>query len=161
VPHFSIAPAYVSNVRVAGVSCSRARVLLGQTTLSRVRRGRETWLFGGFSWWFASEDESSATIVGHGDVSGFRLIDTAGSEIAIVTYAVLRVSMGDNVHVPDWGGPSRCSMLGSDLAQRLTRASHSIAKGFMPLLEPVRLAPQSVGFLAKPRHSCGRNRDLL
>ncbi len=31
----------------------------------------------------------------------FRLIDTAGSEIGIVTYAVPNLSEGDTVHLPD------------------------------------------------------------
>jgi hypothetical protein len=34
----------------------------------------------------------------------FRLIDTAGSELAIVSYAVPKVSVGDTVHLP--GGRS-------------------------------------------------------
>jgi hypothetical protein len=39
-------------------------------------------------------------------VSGFRfrLIDTAGSELAIVSYGVPNVSEGDTVHLPDGRG---------------------------------------------------------
>jgi hypothetical protein len=39
-------------------------------------------------------------------VSGFRfrLLDTAGSEIGIVTYAVPDVTEGDTVHLPDGRG---------------------------------------------------------
>jgi hypothetical protein len=68
---FSIGPAGFSNILVAGVTCPVAKRLLDRTTLSRVRRNRTVWTYGGFRWWFIPVDEVSAKIVG---TSGVKLV---------------------------------------------------------------------------------------
>jgi hypothetical protein len=47
----------------------------------------------------------------------FRLVDTAGGEIGIVTYAVPNVTLGDTVHLPDGRGVTVLDVYDDDHGQ--------------------------------------------
>lgn len=59
------------HIRVAGVSCRVAKRLLDRATLSKNRRGRRVWPFGGYQWKLVDKSELSSLITGR---RGGRLI---------------------------------------------------------------------------------------
>jgi hypothetical protein len=63
-PRFNAGPASFQEVRAAGVSCDRARLLLDRTTLAGVRRGRRSWAYATWDWTLAPRSETSALIRG-------------------------------------------------------------------------------------------------
>lgn len=63
-PSFSIGPDSFSSIRVSNVTCSRARRLLDQTTLSRVRQGRTDWSYARWRWSWRASTPSSALVRG-------------------------------------------------------------------------------------------------
>lgn len=65
---FTVGTAVYTNIRVVGVTCPLAARLLNHTMLSKIRRGRTWWTYGGFRWWFLPTD---GTIIG---TSGTKLI---------------------------------------------------------------------------------------
>lgn len=75
-PPFTIGPASFSEIRVAGIDCFEARQLLDQTMLAKVRKNRNAWTYGGWSWTFELQDETSGSIVG---ADGFRRIEAVFS----------------------------------------------------------------------------------
>jgi hypothetical protein len=66
--------AVYTDILVVGATCPLAARLLNQTMLSKIRRARTAWTYGGFRWWFLPTDPLSGMIIG---TSGTKLI-TAG-----------------------------------------------------------------------------------
>lgn len=70
--------AYFSQVGVRAVGCVKARRLLANTTLARVRRDRERWSYGGLTWTLAKRGEATASIIGR---RGSKLVRATWSTI--------------------------------------------------------------------------------
>jgi hypothetical protein len=71
---FTVGTAVYTDIRVVGVMCPLVTRLLNQSMLSKIRRGRMSWTYGGFRWWFLPTDPLGGMVIG---TSGTKLI-TAG-----------------------------------------------------------------------------------
>ena len=63
-PSFQVGVDSFSAIQSSGATCAEARRLLDQTTLTKNRRARSSWTYGGWQWTFKRLGEMGATISG-------------------------------------------------------------------------------------------------